>query len=253
METSRKLQPPKAFKAPGFARLKKVIDIILPPPGSLKDNQPKSWHAIRHLDEPCCDACGYPFAYNLGAKHLCPRCSVSRPIFDQARSAFQYDENSSALILAFKHGGRTVNLERFGAQMVRAGRVFWPDADLLIPVPLHRSRLRKRKYNQAALLAQTIARRTGLELDSESLIRHKDTRSQGAQTAKGRFRNVQGAFSVPQTRADTIKGKSIVLIDDVYTTGATLEACARTLRRAGVSQICALTLARVVKDQEIPT
>lgn len=235
-----------------------VVDIVMPPAESssvipLKQETVSPWQQMTFLDEPCCHACGYPFEYYMGKDQLCVRCMVDPPVFEQARSAMQYHENSSGIILSFKHGGRTQHLKRFARQMVRAGRPFWKEADLIIPVPLHKSRLRKRRFNQAGLLASAISHQIDIAFDPHSLIRHKETVSQGSQTAKGRFRNVQGAFSVPEDRKALIANRNIVLIDDVYTTGATLEACTRTLRRAGASRIFALTLARVVRDQEIPT
>lgn len=235
-----------------------LVDIVLPPtepgPGTpSKHMQSDAWKAVTFLDEPCCNACGYPFEYFMGKDQLCVRCMVDPPIFDQARSALQYHDDSSGLILSFKHGGRTQNLKRFAKHMVRAGRPFWNDANLIIPVPLHKSRLHKRQFNQAGLLARSISTQTQIPFDPHSLIRHKETVSQGSQSAKGRYRNVQGAFSIAEGRKPHISGQNIVLIDDVYTTGATLEACTRTLRRAGATHIYALTLARVVRDQEIPT
>lgn len=235
-----------------------VIDIVMPPSEAnsvLRSKQAvySPWQELTFLDEPCCQACGYPFEYYMGKGQLCVRCMVDPPVFDQARSALQYHEDSSGMILSFKHGGRTQNLKRFAKHMVRAGRPFLDDSDLIIPVPLHKSRLRKRRFNQAGLLARAVSDQTNIPFDPHSLIRHKETVSQGSQTAKGRFRNVQGAFSVPEDRKSLIADRNIVLIDDVYTTGATLEACTRTLRRAGAARIYALTLARVVRDQEIPT
>lgn len=249
----------KLFKGQFFRRASKpVLDIVLPPAGP--DNESMAaWDGLTYLDEPCCHSCGYPFEYDLGLKGgpdkdaLCVKCLVDRPAFDAARSALQYHEESSALILSFKHGGRTKFLDAFARQMSRAGRRFWPHTDYIIPVPLHPSRLQKRKFNQAALLARRVAQHTNLPFDPDILLRHKATASQGSQTAKGRRRNVQGAFSIPESKRAAVKDKSFVIIDDVYTTGATLESCARTLRRAGAAQIFALTLARVVRDQEIPT
>lgn len=249
----------KLFKRQFFRRASKpLLDIVLPPAGP--DNEAMgAWDGLTFLDEPCCHDCGYPFEYDMGLTggsgndSLCVKCSVDRPAFDAARSALQYHEESSALILSFKHGGRTKYLEPFARQMVRAGRRFWPQTDYIVPVPLHPSRLRKRKFNQAALLAQRVAIHTNLQFNPDILMRHKATTSQGNKTAKGRRRNVQGAFSIPESKRSVVKDRTFVIIDDVYTTGATLEACARTLRRAGASQIFALTLARVVRDQEIPT
>lgn len=238
------------------------LDIVLPPggpAGSLHSKQgltkrtTNPWQGLTFLDEPCCHSCGYPFEYFMGQGQICAPCMANPPNFDRARSALQYHVDSSPLILSFKHGGRTQNLKRFAQQMARAGRAFWPEADLIIPVPLHKSRLRKRRFNQAGLLGRAIASQTNIPFDPHSLKRHKFTVSQGSQTAKGRYRNVRGAFSVADENKPNIKGQNIVLIDDVYTTGATLEACTRALGRAGAEKVFALTLARVVRDQEIPT
>jgi len=138
----------------------------------------------------------------------------------------------------------------FGMQMSRAGRHLLPEADMLVPVPLHSARLIKRRFNQSALLAREVSRFHDLEVETESLIRIKKTPSQGGKSTLGRRRNVAGAFKLRRT--DRVKGKTIILIDDVFTTGATLEACARTLRKGGAERIYAITLARVVKGQVIP-
>ena len=244
----------KLFVPVGKKVARGVLDIVLPPNGTASHDMPtENWPDFVYLDEPCCATCGYPFEYSRGPEEVCARCMVDPPVFDGARSALRYQDESSVPILSFKHGGRTRHLERFAVQMARAGRGFWPQADVLVPVPLHFLRLRKRKFNQAALLARVLSEKTGLPCKPEYLWRHKATVSQGSQTAKGRFRNVQGAFSVPDEFKSVIMDKNIVIIDDVYTTGATLEACARTLRRAGAAKIYAITLARVVRDQEIPT
>ena len=122
---------------------------------------------------------------------------------------------------------------------------------MIIPVPLHPTRLIRRRFNQAAILAQSLSGRTDLPVKTDILIRHKRTESQGQQTSKGRFRNVRGAFSVPETMRNQIRDKNIVLIDDVYTTGATLDACTKALQQAGAAHIYAVTLARVVRGQAI--
>ena len=254
MESQPQIKSLNWRSAPFSRTAAQFMNIILPPPGSLTNSYDEHiWTHVRHLDEPCCESCGFPFPYDRGVGSLCMKCMTDPPDFDKTRSAFQYHEDSCALILSFKHGGRTVNLRRFGHQLARAGRNFWPETDMIIPVPLHRQRLTKRRYNQAALLARTVSQITGTPQNPDILLRHKDTASQGYQTPKGRFRNVRGAFTVPETERETLKGKTVVLIDDVYTTGATLNACSRALRRAGAANIYGLTLARVVKDQEIIT
>ncbi len=232
-----------------------VIDTLLPPQDLLGlEADPiarRMWAEVRFLDAPWCEACGFPFEYAVTGSSLCARCSVKRPAYDRARAAMVYDEGSRALILSFKHGGRTEGLVSFAAQMRRAGRDVLEGAELLMPVPLHRTRLIKRRYNQATLLARALAKITAARFEPDVLFRTRRTDSQGGFNARARADNVRGAFSVKN--ADRIKGCHIVLIDDVLTTGATLESCARTLKRAGAAQVDGICLARVAKAAALPT
>lgn len=240
---------------PGTHPIFRFTNIILPPVSELswQGEIQSDWHDITYLDDPCCAHCGVPFEYDQGADAICAPCTANPPVYDRARAALQYNEHSAPLILAFKHGGRTQNLNRFARQLLRAGHPFWPRADYIVPVPLHRERLLKRKYNQAALLTKHLSRWTEANYEPDILFRHKATPSQGSQTSKGRFRNVQGAFSVPDKIKEKLEGKTVVLIDDVMTTGATLESCVRTLKRSGANTVYCLVLARVVRDAQIPT
>jgi len=236
-----------------------AVDIVLPPQSLLTGSvdtggiEGDIWGQVNFLDEPCCRICGFPFEFDEGKEALCGRCVVKRPAYHSARAAFQYDDLSRSLVLGFKHGGRTEGLGVFAAHMRRAGRGFLGEADYLVPVPLHYGRRVKRRYNQSSLLARALARITAAEFNPDILMRHRATPTQGGKTASGRRRNVQGAFRVREGVGGAVKGAKIVLIDDVMTTGATLESCANTLKRAGVSQVCALTLARVVKAVPLPT
>ena len=232
-----------------------VIDVLLPPQELLGlEADPiakRMWSGVTFLDAPWCEACGLPFEYAVPGGSLCARCAVKRPVCDRARAAMAYDEGSRALILSFKHGGRTEGLASFAAQMRRAGRDVLAQADLLIPVPLHPTRLIKRRYNQATLLARALSKITPAEFAPDVLFRTKRTQSQGGFNAQARIENVRGAFSVKQ--AARIQGRNVVLIDDVYTTGATLEACARILKQAGAAQVDGICLARVAKAAALPT
>ena len=231
--------------------MKGGMDIILPPQDPFRLNK-KAWEDIHYLDEPCCACCGFPFEYAVGDGALCAGCLASPRRFTSARAAFVYNDASRDIILSFKHGGRTENLTRFAAQLRRAGRGFLPEADFIMPVPLHRTRRIKRRYNQSTLLCRALARITKASFDPDSLSRIRATVSQGGQSAAGRKRNVQGAFVVRDAAKDRVKGANIVLIDDVMTTGATLEACASVLLRSGAKRVDALCLARVIREQRGP-
>ena len=238
-----------------------MIDTLLPPQDLLGlEADPiarRMWAEVTFLDAPWCGACGFPFEYAVAENltpsngQLCARCAVRRPAYDRVRAPMAYDDGSRALILSFKHGGRTEGLASFAAQMRRAGRDLLTDADILIPVPLHPTRLIRRRYNQAALLARALGKITPADFMPDCLFRTRRTESQGRFNARARADNVRGAFSVKKPAV--IKGRRIVLIDDVFTTGATLEACARSLKRAGAAQVDGICLARVAKAATLPT
>ena len=209
------------------------------------------WNNVTFLDDPCCAVCGFPFEFDMGKDALCGRCAGKRPAYAAARAAFAYNDASRSVVLAFKHGGRTEGLQMFARQMHRAGREILKDADILIPVPLHYSRLTRRRYNQSAILARALSKICRARVDTHSLVRSRATKTQGGLSYTGRRRNVRGAFRLGP-KAD-IKGKTVVLIDDVFTTGATVEACARCLYKGGAKTVSGLTLARVVKGAALPT
>lgn len=230
----------------------RVIDTILPPLGLFPGLDPQlGWADVTFIDDPCCAACGFPFEFDMGRGALCGRCTAKRPRYASARSAFVYNDASRSMVLAFKHGGRTEALSMFARQMNRAGRDALGHADVLIPVPLHYSRLTRRRYNQSAILAGAIAKISRLPVDTHSLRRARATKTQGGLSYSGRRRNVSGAFQVSPKA--TVRGKTVVLIDDVFTTGATIEACTKCLYKGGAKTVHALTLARVVKGAALPT
>ena len=236
----------EAFRAIGrIANL--ALDIVLPPQDPFKEED-TDWQSVQFLAEPSCTTCGFPFEYNVGEKALCAGCLTRPPKYTQARSALIYDDASRPLILSFKHGGKTDNLARFAAQLRRVGHDMLETADYIVPVPLHKSRRLKRRYNQSVLLARALAKITTVPFDSDILRRVKPTPSQGGQSAAGRRRNVKGAFAVPIHRKERLKGSHIILIDDVMTTGATVEACASVLLRSGAKRVDVLCLARVIRS-----
>ena len=208
------------------------------------------WSKLAWIDRPWCERCGLPFDYATGlpGAAVCAACLVRPPVCAMSRAALRYDPGSRGLVLAFKHADRTQNAPAFAAWMSRAGADVLDGADLLVPVPLHWTRLVRRRFNQAALLARALSKRTSVPFAPDALARVRMTRTQGDLTRAQRRINVRGAFKARRTAS--VRGKTVVLIDDVMTTGATFEACARALRRAGAKEVRALALARVVRPGE---
>jgi ComF family protein len=190
-------------------------------------------------------ACGAPFAHPMGEDAICGACAGERRSWDRARSVLRYDKHSRHLVLGLKHGDRTHVAGAFGRWMHRIGAEVLADTDLLVPVPLHWTRLFQRRYNQAALLAQAIHSAGGPEVAADWLVRRRRTPAQGRLGPAARERNVRGAFAVQAGRS--FARKRVVIIDDVMTTGATIEECARVLKRAGAVSVGVLTLARALR------
>jgi ComF family protein len=229
-----------------------VLDLLLPPrclacgtsvdgPGRLC---PACWGGLTFLGEPACGRCGVPFAADRSAP-FCAACLRQPPHFDRARAALVYDDASRPLVLAFKHGDRTDAAPAYAAWLARAAApLLARGVDIVVPVPLHRWRLLGRRYNQSALLAQALARLVGRPYQPAAVRRTRRTRSQGHLSAAARERNVRGAFAADPA---LVKGRAVLLVDDVLTSGATLGACARACKRAGARSVQAVTLARVVR------
>jgi ComF family protein len=233
-----------------------VLEVLFPPlcmSCRVRLSEPHSlcascWSAISFIDEPLCVRCGIPFDIDPGGETLCGPCNAKPRDFDTARSLLRYDDASKPLLLTFKHGDRLDHAPAFARWLERTGRSLLNENDLVVPVPLHRWRLWRRRYNQAAVVAGRLARLCGRPYDPLALERKRPTPSQGKMaSAKARRRNVLGAFRVPPMKVASVKGRAILLVDDVFTTGATLDACARALKRAGAARVDALTLSRVVR------
>ncbi len=234
-----------------------MLDLVFPPlciacrePAASQGFCADCWSKIQFLDGPLCACCGIPFDVPLDDA-LCAVCLAHPPAFDTARAILRYDEASRGPILALKHADRLDLVPGFALWLERAGRGVIEASDLIVPVPLHPLRLWRRRYNQAAELARALARRSGIALDTSALKRGRPTPSQGAMpSAKARRRNVLGAFKVPER--GRVAGRNILLVDDVVTTGATADAAARALKRAGAAKVRILALARVVRAAEMP-
>ena len=211
----------------------------------------RAWERIEFLEAPVCDGCGTPFPYDLGKGALCAACMAAPRKFKRARAACLYDEHSRDLILKLKHADRTDLANLFARWLARAAADLTVECDVVVPVPLHWSRLFSRRYNQAAEIARPLARLTGLRYRPDVLLRARDTGTQGGKSSRGRRLNVKGAFRVPPRRVHQIAGKRVLLIDDVLTTGATAEACANALLAAGASAVDLAVVARVRESANI--
>jgi ComF family protein len=206
------------------------------------------WQAVEFLDGPACECCGLPFELDPGPGTRCASCLAEPPVFDRARAVMRYDEASKGPILALKHADRLDLIPGFTRWLDRAGRTMLDETDVIVPVPLHPLRLWARRYNQSAEMARALGRMTAKPVAPLALVRVRATPSQGEMpSAKARRRNMRGAFRVPAGRRAAIEGKSVLLVDDVLTTGATADSCARALKRAGAANVHVLALARVVK------
>jgi ComF family protein len=242
----------------GASRL--VLDAALPPlcPACRRPVAddgglcPGCWAQLSFITPPYCARLGIPFAYDPGPGVLSMQAIADPPAYGRARAAVRYDEVARKLVQKFKYGDRLDLAPTLGRWMAQAGRELLADADALVPVPLHWRRLWARRFNQSAALAKAIAAQANVPVAHTALKRVKPTRQQVGLTASERALNVQGAFRVPPEARAEVARRRLILIDDVLTSGATIDACARVLLRAGAAAVDVLVFARVVDGARAP-
>ena len=239
-----------------LTQLKKTTPDVIFPPGCVRCAEPidtpdnlcaRCWPEMTYISAPFCDICGFPFEYDAGDGFVCATCLRQLPVFARARAVLKYDDASRDMILGYKHSDQTNRAPTFASWMSRAGADLINDCDVICPVPLHHKRLIKRRFNQSALLAGEIAKLTDKPVIHDLITRKRPTISQGGLSAKARLRNVRGVFEVTQTREDPLNGAKVLLIDDVLTTGATVNACSMSLLKGGATKVDVLTFSRVVR------
>lgn len=205
------------------------------------------WSSIHWLPAQGCDICHFPFEYLPEGEMHCANCIAKRPLYDRARSVFLYNEHSAPLVTQFKYGDRTQLAKTLSLWMCNSGKELLAEANYLCPVPLHWQRFMHRKYNQAALLAHHISKQTRLPVHYQLLLKQTNSVPQASLNKQARLKNTKGVFSVNPKYQSIIKNKNILLIDDVTTTGATINECAKILKKSGAAQVNVLTLAKTLE------
>jgi ComF family protein len=206
------------------------------------------WAGMRLIERPFCERLGTPFQVDLGQPLLSPAAIADPPVFQRARAVAEYDGTASLLVHRLKYNDRLELARGLGVMMARAGGELLTEADVIVPVPLHRWRLWRRRFNQAMALARVVSEEGQVRCDPFLLNRVKRTRRQVGLTKSQRQENLQGAFRVPDEAKARLKGKRVLLIDDVLTTGSTANAASRALLRGGAASVDVLAFARVGQE-----
>ncbi len=210
------------------------------------------WAKLSFIASPFCPRLGIPFVYDPGPDLLSMEAIANPPAWHRARAAVRYDDVARTLVHALKYQDRTDLAPAMGRWMARAGQELLREADVLVPVPLHWRRGWTRRYNQSGALARAISKHSGVPVARDALRRIRPTRQQIGLSRPQRTANVQGAFSILPEKSHQIAGRRVVLVDDVLTSGATTDACARALLRAKAAQVDVLVFARVVDTHKAP-
>jgi ComF family protein len=248
------------LRAAMLGTMRLVLDFALPPlcpscrePLGVNSGLcPSCWARLSLIEPPYCARLGIPFVYDSGPGLLSMEAIANPPSYDRARAAVCYDDVARALVHKLKYSDRLDLAPLLGRWMARAGRELLGDADALVPVPLHWRRQWARRFNQSGVLARAISGECGVPVAHGGLKRVRATPQQVGRSRTDRADNVQGAFEVPAENRAEIAGRRVVLIDDVLTSGATVDACARALLRARAAHVDVLVFARVVAPARAP-
>jgi ComF family protein len=234
---------------------KRLLDTILPLRclgcGEIVDSGAlctACWSILDQISAPMCASCGLPFGHDEGPDAVCGGCLANPPAFNRARAALRYNDLVARLIVGFKHSDKLHHQDAFVRWLERAAGPSLAEIDLICCVPLHRRRLWHRRYNQSALLANALARRLGKPAMPELLVRRRATPPQAGLNRRQRIENLRGAMIIRPGREGHVRDRRILVVDDVLTTGATVDACAKALKKAGAAHIDVVTLARVVRE-----
>lgn len=254
MDQLIELDAPAAMPAPGRSSLWRLVGDLLLPPRCLSCRRriadPDNlcgvcWRELHFIRPPLCDRLGIPLPFGQGGPLVSAAALADPPEYGRARAVARYDGRMRALVHQFKFGDRGDLRVLFGRWLTSAGAELLADCDVIMPVPLHRRRLLSRRFNQSAMLAKEVARLSGREMIANGLRRVRQTRPQIGLSEDQRRANVRRAFRLTSAAEAAVKGRKVVLVDDVITTGATVNACARALKRAGVARVDVLGLALV--------
>lgn len=233
---------------------KAITDFILPPvcpnchQATAETNRlcPTCWQDITFITSPYCQLTGQPLPFDIGENAISAAAAKAPPAYDQARAVALYDGTMRDLIHKLKFQDRHELTTLLANWLITTGQSQLAKTDLIMPIPLHRQRLWRRRFNQSTLLASRVSQLTNIPLDFKSFERSKKTQSQVGLTESQRKTNLQGAFRIPAHRREHLKNRSVLIIDDVITTGATANAAAKTLKSAGAARVNLLCLAIVL-------
>ncbi len=235
--------------------IKKILELIFPNrcltcqqmigPDGLFCND--DWQKLQFITEPKCKICAYPFEFTVGTHQdlLCPQCLVKRPSFDSVVTLFRYNDQIKKIIADLKYYDATHLSKKFAKMLLAKIAPQLDKYDLIVAVPLHKKRLRERKFNQASLLCRAILKDAkNLKFHHDILLRTKYSKAQARLTKENRQKNLTNIFKMNEKYS--VKGKNIILVDDVMTTGSTLEGCAKVLKKAGAGKIMVVTIAKTI-------